>query len=121
MTIVLGTVALVIVIVAIGMLIDRRFGILPAPKDFQDDTAEASERKKLATHGAGEAPATALQVREAQIARLRTSQRCSTCRAAMTGEADDTVRYDETDLLVLHFTCPICASKRALYLVRVTS
>ncbi len=119
MTIILGTIAIVIVVVAIGLLIDRKVGLLPAPKDFAD--TKGDERKKLATHGAGEAPATALRVRDSQIARLRTSQRCATCRETMTGEADDTVRFNDTDLLVLHFACPSCASKRALYLVRLTS
>lgn len=119
MTIVLGTIAIVIVAVVLGIVIDRKVGLLPAPKDFEDP--EKSDRKQLATHGAGEAPATALRVRDTQITKLRTSQRCATCRTAMIGEADDTVRYNDTDQLVLHFACPSCASKRAVYLVRLTS
>jgi hypothetical protein len=118
MAIVLGTIAIVIVTVALGMLIDRKIGFLPAPKDFETDAERA--RKKLPSHVAGEAPATALRVGDAQIAKIRASQRCMNCRASMTGEPDDIVRYNDTDLLVLHFGCPGCASKRALYLVRLS-
>lgn len=119
MAIVLGTIAIVIVTVAIGMLIDRKVGLLPAPKDFEPEPS--NERKKLATHGAGEAPATALRVRDAQIAKLRTSQRCTSCRTPMIDQPDDTVRYNDTDLVMLHFVCTTCESRRALYLIKLTS
>jgi hypothetical protein len=116
--IILGTIGIVIVTIGIGMLADRKLGgLLPGPQDFDDEAAR--ERKKLVSHGAGEAPATALRVRDAQIANLRMSQRCPACRAAMRAEADDTVRYGETEMLVLHFLCEACGTKRALYIDRV--
>jgi hypothetical protein len=116
--VILGTIGIVVVTVAIGMLVDRKMRLLPGPEDFENN--KARERKKLATHGAGEAPHTALRVRDEQIAKLRTSQRCSECRREMRNEADDAVRFGGADLLVLHFTCGSCGTKRALYIERVT-
>lgn len=113
MAVILGTIAIVIVVVAIGMLFDRKVGFLPAPSDF--DTDKDRERKKLVSHGAGEAPATALRIRGGQVAKLRRSQRCTGCRNEMRNERDDRVRYGETELLVLHFTCTSCSTRRMLY------
>ena len=118
MLVILGTIAIVLAAVVVGLVVDKKVGFLPAPKDFE--TAEQKQRKQLVSHGAGEAPATALRVREAQIAKLRTSQRCPSCRAQMTNDADDTVYYDGRELLVLHFTCPTCSATRAIYIDRVT-
>ena len=111
---VIGTIAVVLITVLVGVLLDRKLGIIPRPAELKQ-----ADRKQLpaATHGAGEAPATALRVRASQLARLRT-QRCTACRAAMTNEADDTVRYNERELLVLHFACPRCGAKRRLYVQR---
>jgi hypothetical protein len=112
--VIVGTIAIVIVTVAIGLLINRKVPLLPGPKDFETDADR--ERKRLVSHGAGEAPATALRIREPQIAKLRTSQRCSTCRGPLEAEADDRVRYNDRELLVLHFHCPACNTRRSLYI-----
>ncbi len=106
-----SVIAIVLVTIIIGVLLDRRFGILPSPKKLA-----AAERKPppAATHYAGEAPATAIRVRAGQLAKLGV-QRCATCRAEMRGEPDDHVRYDDRELLVLHFACPACPAKRTLY------
>lgn len=111
--VVVGTIAIVAVVIVIGVLIDRRFRLLPAKEDFETDRDR--KRKEVASHAAGEAAATALRVRAAQVDKLRTSQRCASCRAVMRNDADDAVRYDKADLLVLHFTCPSCAQTRTLY------
>jgi len=118
MLFVFGTIAIVAAAIGIGIVIDRKVGLLAAPSDFETDAQRA--RKQLVSHGAGEAPATALRLRGAQIANLRTAQRCPSCRAAMTAGADDTVRYDERDLLVLHFACGACGTTRSLYIEPVT-
>jgi len=117
MGVILGTIAIVIVVVVLGVLFDRKVGFLPAPEDFDND--KERERKKLVSHGAGEAPATALRIRDTQIAKLRTSQRCTSCRREMRNEADDHVRFNETELLVLHFTCTGCDARRTLYVERI--
>jgi hypothetical protein len=107
--VVIGTIVIVLVIVAVGLLIDRRVRIVAKPEDYHP------ERKKPATsHAAGEAPATAIRVKQGQLDKLRV-QRCASCRAEMTNEADDRVRYNERELLVLHFACAACSAKRSLY------
>ena len=66
-------------------------------------------------HALGDTPANAFKVSDAQLAKLRATQRCPTCRGEMTDSGDDHVRYDQRDLLVLHFACPRCQTKRTLY------
>ncbi|NVB79220.1 MAG: hypothetical protein HOV81_12535 [Kofleriaceae bacterium] len=109
---IVGTIAIVLVTVAIGIWIDRKKPLLPRPEDFTEP-----EKLPPPQHAAGEAPATAIPASESQLANLRSSQRCTACRARMADDpaADDRVRYDDRDLLVLHFTCDKCGAKRSLY------
>jgi hypothetical protein len=105
---IIGTIAIVLLVIVVGLLVDRKVPVLPKP--------EVPEPKTLpATHLAGEAPATALRVGGPQLDKVRSSQRCPSCRAAMHPGPEDTVRYDEADLVVLHFTCPSCDARRTLY------
>lgn len=108
---IVGTIAIVLVTVAIGIWIDRRKPLLPRPDDFREP-----EKLPPPQHAAGEAPATAIRASESQLTNLR-AQRCTACRAQMTNDAatDDQVRYDDRDLLVLHFVCSKCGAKRSLY------
>lgn len=104
---IIGTIVIVLVTIAIGLLVDRKTPVLPR--------AEAPAAKPAHAHGAGLAPATALRVRPAQLDKLRDAQRCPHCRQSMRSEADEVVRYNDADLLVLHFACGSCAAKRTLY------
>lgn len=107
---IIGTIAIVLITITVGLLVDRKHSIVPRP------TKLAPEPKPPPPpHAAGEAPATAIRARQAQVANLR-GQRCATCRASMTNTADDTVRYNERELLVLHFSCPACAHTSVLYI-----
>jgi hypothetical protein len=110
--IIVGTIALALIAVVVGLVVDRRYPVLPRPEQLQEAPA-----KPAIAHAAGESPATAIRARESAVAKLRV-QRCQTCRAAMANDADDTVRYDERELLVLHFTCAGCGARRSLYLDR---
>jgi hypothetical protein len=109
---IVGTIAIVLVTVAIGLWIDRKKPLLPRPEDV-------AEPPKLAppSHAAGEAPATAIRAGESQLRSLRASQRCAACRGLMTSDpaADDRIRYDDRDMLVLHFTCTRCGARRSMY------
>ena len=105
-----SVIAIVLVTIVIGVLLDRKFGILPRPSKL----AAAERKKPAAAHAAGEAPATAIRARSGQVEKLRV-QRCSACRAEMRSEPDDHVRYDDRELLVLHVACPACPAKRTLY------
>ena len=107
--VILGTIAIVAVTIVIGLIVDRKAPILPRPENAE------TERKKLQTHAAGDAPATAIRARDAQLDRLRASQRCPQCRSKMESAPDDHVRYGDTDLLVCHFKCVNCPGFRTLY------
>jgi hypothetical protein len=109
---VIGTIAIVLVTIVIGLLIDRKAPILPKP-----EASAESDLQKRSTHAAGEAPATALRVHDDQLDKLRASQRCPQCRSRMHSDPDDHVRYNEADLLVCHFTCENCPGKRTLYVI----
>jgi hypothetical protein len=108
---VIGTIAIVLVVVLVGLWIDRRAPILPKP----DELAAQSTARKVSSHAAGEAPATALRIPASQVAKLRASQRCPECRAVMESGPDEHVRYNEADLLICHFTCPKCSGRRTIY------
>ena len=108
---IIGTIAIVLITIAVGILVDRKVGFLPKPTEIASDEGT---KPPPPTHGAGEAPATAIRARAGQLVKLR-KQRCPACRAEMTPGTDDTVRYDERDLVVLHFACPACPTKRSLY------
>ena len=110
---IIGTLAIVLITVAVGLLVDRKVGFLPKPTEIAED------KKLPPAYGAGEAPATAIRARDGQLAKLRV-QRCTSCRRPMTNVADDVVRYNERELLVLSFACPACAAKRVLYIERTT-
>ena len=105
---IIGTIAIVLITIAVGLLVDRKVGFLPKPMEIAED------KKLPPPHALGEAPATAIRARDSQLAKLR-AQRCTSCRKAMTNQADDIVRYNERELLVLHFLCSACATKRVLY------
>ena len=109
---IVGTVAIVIVVIGAGIALDRRVRVLPR---------ELAEPRRPGGHGAGEAPATAIRARARQLEKIRTSQLCASCRRPMGGLADDRVRYDNHDLLVLHFACATCAARRTLYIEQISS
>ncbi len=111
---IVGTIVIVLVTVAVGLLVDRKYRIVPKPTDLAAEPHQPPPHQ----HAAGEAPATAIRARDGQLVNLRT-QRCAKCRAQMTNPPDDTVRYNERELLVLHFSCPACAHKSVLYVERI--
>lgn len=107
---IVGTIAIVAVMIAIGVIVDRKLGIRP------EQLAASSSRPLITIHEIGEAPATALRATEAQLAKLRSSLHCKACRSLL--EADGTdhdVRYAGEAMRVLGFRCPQCATRRPLY------
>jgi hypothetical protein len=110
---VLGTLAVVGVLVVLGVIADRKLGLVPRPAQLK----EAGERKPAApAFAAGEAPATALSPNAAALARLRAvPPRCAADGVAMAAEPDDSVRYNERELLVLRFRCATCGVGRSIY------
>ena len=110
--IVLGTIGIVAATVVAGVLVDRKWGILPRPKDLLE---AGKPQRALPGHAPGESPATAISASPMQIEKLRRSQRCRTCKGPLDVLADDTVTYDERELLVLQFHCPRCKAKTFVY------
>lgn len=110
---VIGTIGVVVAVVVLGMLADRRWGLVPSPERLR----AAGAPKPLLGHAAGEAPATALHVTPAQLARLAATQRCPKCRATMAAAGDTPVTFEGRELRVLAFRCPRCAGARSLYVV----
>ena len=108
-----GTLAIVAVTIVFGMWATRHKGIVPTKQEL----AEA-QKPKRPRYAAGEAPSTAIRAGDAQLERLRTTQRCTACRATMTVASEDTVRYDDRDLLVLDLHCA-CGERRGLYVINV--
>ncbi len=110
MTIVLGTIAIVAGVIIVGVIVDRKIGILPRPEELRDS------HKPRTAYAAGEAPATAIRATAERLANLRASRRCTTCREKASCEAEERVRYDDRELLVLRFRCGTCGESRAVYI-----
>ena len=108
---IVGTIAIVAAVVALGMLLTRKRGFLVKPAEL----AEPKPKPKPPSHAAGEAPATAIRAAGEQLARLRTTQRCRECRTIMTAGPDERVRYGDGELIVIELRCPKCDARRALY------
>jgi hypothetical protein len=109
--VVLGTIGIVVITIAIGMLLDRKYDILPRPEKLRE-----AGRPRPPAHAAGEAPATAIRATSAaQLERLHTGPKCPECRTVMSAEPDDKVRFAGRELLVLSFRCATCATHRAIY------
>jgi hypothetical protein len=104
---IVGTLIIVGVTILFAIVLERR-----RPKPAEEWAVQQRTVPKLAL---GEMPATAFKVGDDQLAKLRVTQRCPTCRGEMSDTGDDRVRYDERDLLVLHFACSKCQTKRTLY------
>ncbi|GEM_PF-5135776 len=111
---IIGTIAIVAVMIGIGVIVNRKFALEPE----QLARTPAKPRKGLITaHEIGEAPATALRASEAQVAKLKPSLPCKTCRSILEADGtDEEVRYDGEPMRVLGFRCLQCKAKRPLYI-----
>jgi hypothetical protein len=107
---IIGTIAIVALTIAIGMVADKKLGLVPKPEQL-------AEPRKLPSHAAGEAPSVAIRAGSAQLERLRTTQRCQACRTVLPAATDDeAIRYGDRKLLVLAFRCSKCSVARSLYI-----
>jgi hypothetical protein len=104
-----GTLAIVAISILFGVWAARHKGIVPTKQELID-----AQKPKPPRYGAGEAPSTAIRAGASQLERLRATQRCKSCRAVMTVAGEDTVRYDDRDLLILDLRCA-CGARRGLY------
>jgi hypothetical protein len=107
---VVGTLAIVAATIVIGLLVDRKTKLLPRPKQLGIAPSPTPRRA-----AAGETPATAIRAGDAQLQRLRSGQRCATCRMELVAEPDDNARFEGGVLVLLRLRCPRCATRRTIY------
>lgn len=101
---VLGTIGIVLATIVLGLLADKKWGLLPSAKKLR----EASAPKQLPAHAPGGAPSTALSAPPKAL-------RCPRCKAAMERTREEIVTYDGRALRVLAFCCPRCAHTGSVY------
>ena len=104
---VLGTLGVVAAVIAAGVLIDRRVGLLPRPDRL---LAAGRPGLKLPTHAPGEAPETALAAPPRTV-------RCRACRRRTRPDVDgdSRVTYGDRELIVRRYRCPRCAAITTIY------
>src|SRR5262249_29626133 len=102
---------------ALNLVLLGTTGFVAAPQPtcglVADNWRSLPRRKDLAA--AAESAATAIAASRMQIEKLRRAQRCRTCKGPLDVLADDTVTYDDRELLVLQFHCPRCNAKTFVY------
>jgi rubredoxin len=102
---VLGTLGIVGLVIAAGVIADRRFGLLPRPRELRE---AGRPGWRLPPHAPGEAPETAL-------AALPPSVRCRACRGRALPDGDSRVTYGDRELVVRRYRCPRCAAIATVY------
>src|SRR5258705_3968164 len=113
--VILGTIGIVGAVVAVGMLIDRRWSILPRPGELA-----AIDPKAPQPDPPGTAPGTALRLTPSKLAAALGAQRC-TCKARMTAGPGEPIRFGDRELALYRLTCATCGATRALYVDVVTA
>ena len=111
--IVVGTIGVVSATIVAGVLVDRKWGLLPRPADLLED---GKPKRALPGHAPGEAPATAIAAGAMDIEKLRRHRRCHSCKGALDVLADDSAIYDGRELTILRFRCPRCDEKTLVYI-----
>ena len=108
MWVMLGTLAIVIAMVGLGLALDRWIGLLPRPEELT-----AGQRPVAALPTAGETAGAAIRAGADARGRVLARQRC--CGVTMTAGAEDEVVLAGRRLLVVRLTCAVCAAHRPLY------
>lgn len=109
MWVVLGTIAIVIAMVALGLVLDRWIGLLPRPEELAVGAAPPAP----ALPAAGETAAVAIRASAAARARVLARQRC--CQVTMTAGVEQAVVLAGKPLVVVRLTCAVCSRHRPLY------
>jgi RNase P subunit RPR2 len=111
---IVGTIAIIAITIAIGLFADKKVDVLPRKETLEKGNV-AKRLPRATQYAAGEVAATAIRAGAAQLAKLRETQRCTGCRAALVAHNEDRVRYAEHELIVVQFQCASCGKKRSLY------
>ncbi|MDX2088103.1 MAG: hypothetical protein SFX73_09640 [Kofleriaceae bacterium] len=108
----MGSIVVVLVTVVLGLLADRKWGLLPDPKRLKE---AGTSRRLPPPHAPGEAPASALDLSPGDRERLIARMKCTACKVTMSLSGEDAIRYDQRDLRVLRFACSGCGATRSVY------
>ena len=108
---ILGTIGIVLGAIGVGLLIDRKWSVIPRKEKLLEQGRRGLE---LPGYAPGEAPASAIAATPGEIEELR-RKRCAECRGDTETLADDRVRYDGQELVVLHARCRACGRARSTY------
>jgi hypothetical protein len=103
--VVLGTLAIVAAAIAAGVALDRRFGLLPRPRELRE---AARPGLKLPAHAPGEAPETALDAPP-------TALHCRTCGRAAHPLDDSRATLGDRELVVRRYRCERCGAITTIY------
>jgi hypothetical protein len=109
---VLGTIGIAMATIVMGLLADRRWGLMVRKETL---LAAGKPRPQLTGLVPGDAAANAITGSPGEIELLRRKQRCPNCRTEMKAIADQRVTYEEHELLALRFACPRCTAERSIF------
>jgi|GEM_PF-3511813 len=115
--VVLGTAAVVTVVVVVGLLIDRKLPLLPRAEPTEPRTGPgraASTPARATTAIPGETAATAVGVPAAWRDRVAAG-RCG-CGQALAVQSDEALRFAGRPLVVVRLACAACGHARSVYL-----
>ena len=103
--VVLGTIGIVAVVIAAGVALDRRFGLLPRPRELRD---AGRPGLKTPAYAPGAAPETALDEPPATV-------RCRSCSRAARPLDDSRATLGDRELVVRRYRCERCAAITTMY------
>jgi hypothetical protein len=103
--VVLGTLAIVGAVIAAGVLVDRKVGLLPRPRDL---LAAGKPDVKPPSHAPGEAPETALAAPPRAVP-------CRACGGPTRLDGASRATYGDRELVVQRHRCASCASITRIY------
>ncbi len=109
MWIVLGTLAIIVAMVGVGLALDRWIGILPRPEQL----AAGPRPPPPVLPAAGETAGAAIPATSAARARHLARQRC--CGVTMTAGPEEEIVLAGRALLVIRLTCAVCGAHRPMY------
>ena len=110
---VLGTLGVVAAVIVIGVLLDRRFSLVPRPE-------EVRELGKPPPDPPGTVASAPLRLTPRKLARALLGQYCVACKTRLDAGPGEPVRLAGKELQLYRMTCSKCGAGRGLYVEPVT-
>lgn len=107
---ILGTIMVVLATMGIGVVVDRRWSIVPR----RERLLAGESPLQLTGHVPGDEPGTARTLSAGELEMLRRA-RCASCRGDTDALADTRELHGERELLVVHARCRRCGLARSTY------